>query len=218
MCEDGMESLEQAFGELRSLVHRGEDVPAQEWCAFLSSHRDVHPERYDQVWLPYLTRVELPTFKVASIERCHELLGCLPQGIKLRFTATMQPDDVTSFLDSPDIEKIVELDLSRAALGDPGLSILARSPLCDRLRALDLRLNDLGANGIAAFVEERSYASLERLVLCDNNLDNLAASLIAESLIAPELAWLDLSRNNIGPVGQEYLRGSARLENVFLIS
>ncbi len=104
-----MESLEQAFGELRSLVHRGEDVPAQEWCAFLSSHRDVHPERYDQVWLPYLTRVELPTFKVASIERCHELLECLPQGIKLRFTATMQPDDVTSFLDSPDIEKIVEL-------------------------------------------------------------------------------------------------------------
>ena len=64
---------------------------------------------------------------------------------------------------------------------------------------------------------DRKISLLERLVLSDNDLDNLAASIIAERLIAPKLAWLDLARNRIGPVGEEYLRGSSRLENVFLI-
>ena len=216
--EDDVESLEQAFGELRSLAHRGDDVTAKEWCAFLLGHRGNDPERYDQVWLPYLMRVKLPVFKVASIEQGHELLSCLPQGVRFRFVAPMRPEDVATFLDSPDITKIAELDLSRASVGNLGIASLAASPLCDGLEALDLQLNEIGADGVAAFVEERMYPRLERLVLSDNDLDNLAASHIAENLAAPKLAWLDLSRNNIGPIGQEYLRASARLENVFLLS
>ena len=102
-------------------------------------------------------------------------------------------------------------------MGNQGAFALANSVLGDTLRALDLSFNEIGANGAAALVDEREYPLLERLVLSDNDLDNLAASIIAERLIAPKLAWLDLARNRIGPVGEEYLRGSSRLENVFLI-
>lgn len=209
--------IEQAFGELRSMIHRGEQISAREWIAFLMGHREQDPERYDQVWLPYLRQANLPTFKVASVERTRDLLACLPDGIKLRFVAPLEYTDFEAFLDSPQITKITELDLSRSNVGNQGAFALANSVLGDTLRALDLSFNEIGANGVAALVDEREYPLLERLVLSDNDLDNLAASIIAERLIAPKLAWLDLARNRIGPVGEEYLRGSSRLENVFLI-
>ncbi len=210
--------MDEMFGELRSLSHRSAPVDSGTWRALLAEVRRGDPERYDARWLPYLSRVELPTFTVGSFEEWRELLECLPAGVSLRLMGRFESDDtIASIAAHEGSSKLARLDLSGAEIGDAGLDRLLRAEWFGGLAALDLRKNGITGAAIEVFVRTR-WSALERLVLSGNALGDPALASIARGLDAPKLAWLDVSSNPHGLLGAAELRESARLEHVFVVT
>lgn len=78
-----------------------------------------------------------------------------------------------------DLPRLTRLDLSRNAVGDVGVTVLAGSSLIGRLNLLDLTGNQVGDRGAVA---------------------------LAASPRAATLRWLDLTKNPIGATGHQALR------------
>ena len=129
---------------------------------------------------------------------------------------------------------LVELDLSRNAIGSTGAQVIARarrcaelrelvldtceieslglseliaSPLWHTLRRLDLSRNPLGASAIRALAAAPAPSQLHTLVLADADLDDTAGTALGKIAWLGNLAVLDLSGNMLG-------RGAAGLRAI----
>ena len=209
--------IDDAFGELRSLAHHTKPVDATVWRALLVGARARAPEVYDARWLPYLSRLDLPVFAVGSGAEWEELLASLPHGVRLRVMGRATRDDVARIAACSGSERVVELDLSGALIGDEGFAILAATPWFRALRALDARKNGITDASIEVFTAAH-WSALERMVLANNAITDLGVTTLARHVEAPSLAWLDVSGNRHGPGGEAELRRSPRLSGVFMIT
>uniref|UniRef100_A0A6B2L1G2 RING-type domain-containing protein n=1 Tax=Arcella intermedia TaxID=1963864 RepID=A0A6B2L1G2_9EUKA len=89
------------------------------------------------------------------------------------------------------------------AVGASIISEYLRNEKCV-VEELDLRCNELGENGaVALFTAMHVNRSLEKLLLCKNEVNNIAAHFFASSLknLKCPLQMCDLSENCIGPEG-----------------
>jgi hypothetical protein len=211
------DDLDLDFGELRSLAHHTEGVGAHVWRELLVEARRRAPQVYDARWRPYLERLALPTFTVGSAHEWDELLACLPAGVSVRFMGRADEGAVAVIAESPLSEKVTELDLDGAGIGDAGAERIATSSLPGRLIALDLRSNGITRAAIEVFTGTR-WPVLERLVLGSNALDDPAVGLLARRLEAPKLAWLDLSGHAFGQAAARELERSAALRAAFVVT
>ncbi len=92
----------------------------------------------------------------------------------------------------PLLERVRLLDLSGNRIGERGAKALANSPHLGRLRELILTRNNLGGAGLAALREAPWFGQLRVLEIAENNLTKWEAR-------TPKLQELDLSRNPLGP-------------------
>jgi Ran GTPase-activating protein (RanGAP) involved in mRNA processing and transport len=135
--------------------------------------------------------------------------------------------------ESPGVSGLHTLDLSENALDEEALQVLASShlaPLRDlcldhctldgqsihnlraapwlpRLVRLSLSNNSLGAAGLKALLAGGGLARVNELALQACALGPAGAAALAEAEL-PELHWLNLARNELGPNGVESLAGS----------
>ena len=80
------------------------------------------------------------------------------------------------------------------------LAVLGES--CPALRVLDLRMNDLGPEGMAPVAALLRSSALRKLRLCSNYIGPAGASTLAAGLAsAMHLTSLDVSNNALGPEG-----------------
>jgi uncharacterized protein (TIGR02996 family) len=101
-------------------------------------------------------------------------------------------------------------------LGTPGIRALADSPYLGRLRLLDLSGNGLTEPALRVLINGESLQQLDALLLASNQIgdggvEGLARSNLFKRMLCRSPA-LDLSRNNIGPVGARALADSPLIE------
>lgn len=119
--------------------------------------------------------------------------------------------------DIPHLSGLRELCLNdNKHLGTPGLRALADSPFFGELRRLDLSGNNLGEPALKVLINGDSIKELDALVLHgnligDGGVEALARSDLLKRMLRRSPA-LDLSRNNIGPVGARALAESPLVE------
>jgi uncharacterized protein (TIGR02996 family) len=100
------------------------------------------------------------------------------------------------------LERVRELDLCSADLGNGGVHLLARSPHLRNLDALDLGFNGLDDAGVEALARSCLLPNLTQLALNDNDRitsDGLRA--LVESPFFAGLVLLDVSGNDITDAG-----------------
>jgi Ran GTPase-activating protein (RanGAP) involved in mRNA processing and transport len=103
----------------------------------------------------------------------------------------------------PQLERVRELVLCGADLGEAGVQALAHSPYLHSLELLDLSFNGLGDNAMSQLAEAH-MPKLHTLLLNDNRIGHLGAARVLKA--AFPLRLLDLSANLV--------RGNAMVELV----
>ena len=147
-------------------------------------------------------------------------------------------------LDSGRLQQLEELSLGDDGIGVAGAEALAAAAL-PRLRWLDLRDNDLRADGTAALAQatfpdtlyklhlggnaigtlgieavcgNRSLAGLKRLVVAGGAIGDAGAAALADAAPLSSLVALDVGGNGIGPQGARALANSAHLRSLTELS
>ncbi len=103
-------------------------------------------------------------------------------------------------------------------LNTPGIRALADSPYFSQLRLLDLSGNSLNEAALRVIINGESLKQLDSLLfhgnpIGDAGLESLAHSDLLKRMLARSPA-LDLSRNQIGPIGVRALANAPALEGV----
>jgi uncharacterized protein (TIGR02996 family) len=105
-----------------------------------------------------------------------------------------------------------------ARISTPGIRQLADSPNFANLLALDLSGNDLNESSVRTLINGTSLKKLVELRLSGNRLSDGGVQALAESELLRNLLRhspaLDLSENQIGPVGAQHLAASPVLSEV----
>jgi uncharacterized protein (TIGR02996 family) len=117
---------------------------------------------------------------------------------------------VEKLLASPHLSRLTALDLSQHHIGQGGLRALGKSPLANRLTALNLYERDLRGQVIPALVEEAAaFGNLAHLTVRDNGLDRASMNALADSPLLGRLQRLELEGNPlVGDDGIAALAGS----------
>ena len=95
----------------------------------------------------------------------------------------------------PQLERVRELVLCGADIGEGGVQSLSHSPYLHSLELLDLSFNGLGDNTMSHLAEAH-LARLHTLLLNDNNIGHLGINRLLRGSL--ELHTLDLSANHVG--------------------
>jgi hypothetical protein len=109
------------------------------------------------------------------------------------------------------------LEVDQCEISPDGARWLAKAPFMATLRRLNTNSNNFGTEGLLALLEARP-ACLHSLDMIDNDLDDEAASHIAESPASDTLQELHLSRNGLGDHAAEALAASEHLPNLLILS
>jgi uncharacterized protein (TIGR02996 family) len=119
---------------------------------------------------------------------------------------------------SPNIDRLVHLDLAGTFLSDVGVRHLATSPHLANLTHLDLLGNDIGVEGIRHFAASTNLARLTHLSLGGNDIGNEGVRHLAASRHLTQLRYLNLGFNNIGNAGAQALAVSPNLAKLAYLS
>lgn len=75
------------------------------------------------------------------------------------------PDDISEIVASQHFEKLEILNLNANPIGDAGASILAKSPLIQQLKLLDVRYCEIGAQGIEELQNSFRHDDQKRVLI-----------------------------------------------------
>jgi uncharacterized protein (TIGR02996 family) len=145
--------------------------------------------------IPDSVTVDAGTF----LERGEELFARLRvRRLRLLDAAAVLP----KLTASPLLDRVRELDLCGADLGNDGLRLLSASPHLKNLEALDLGFNGLSDAGVLALARASNLPNLCSLALNDNEgVTDAGFRALVESPFFAGLTVLDASGNDIGEVG-----------------
>lgn len=104
---------------------------------------------------------------------------------------------------------IVSADFSFNNMGAHALQKILSVPHWDQLQVLDLAYNDLNPEGAMTIASHKALNNIQVLNLAGNYLKDLGIDMITQAAF-PDLTYLDLSNNYIGPMG------IVQLSNFFL--
>lgn len=186
-------------------------------------HGPIRRVRFIEAGRCFSKLVESPLLtKIPEIDLCGNFLG--NGGIQLLSRAQQLNqleslhlgfNDLTNqglraLAEFPQLSQLRELFLDdNKQLGTPGIRALADSPYLGQLRLLDLSGNGLTEPAIRVLLNGDSLKQLNAVRLVGNQIgDGGVAALVQSELLRRMLARspvLDLSRNNIGPVGARAL-------------
>jgi uncharacterized protein (TIGR02996 family) len=124
-----------------------------------------------------------------------------------------------SLSEIPHLAQLRELFLDdNRQIGTPGLRALADSPYLGQLRHLDLSGNNLGESALKVLINGESLKRLDALTLIGNQIGDGGVESLARSDLLQRMLCrspvLDLSRNNIGPIGARALAESPLVESL----
>lgn len=128
----------------------------------------------------------------------------------------LTPAEVERLAALPGLQAIHSLDLSVNHLGADGVAAIAQGKW-NHLEALKLHYTLPGVPGIKALVESSGFASLRWLDLSSNNLGPASVRLLADSRFMQSLRHLDLSGNRLGADAALLLKRRAGPELLELI-
>jgi len=119
----------------------------------------------------------------------------------------------------PHLSTLRELYLNdNRQIGTPGVRALADSPYLGPLRHLDLSGNNLSESALRVLINGDSLRQLDSLTLHNNKIGDAGVESLAHSELLKRMLCrspaLDLSWNNIGPVGARFLAESLLVEPV----
>ena len=118
---------------------------------------------------------------------------------------------------APCLRELKSLRLDRCEITQNGARLFAKKGVfLNDLRRLDVGHNDFGQSGLAALLE-REPPALHTLGLCDNDLFDQGAKLLAESPASNALLDVDLSRNGLGATAAQALGASAQLRELLVL-
>lgn len=127
--------------------------------------------------------------------------------------AHAREDAVRVLATSPQLAGLRSLSVCRTVTKLATLKVLLEGAVW-RLRHLDLRWGQLGAQAIKALVKSPVAAELTALELCDNPIGDGGANTLAASPTSARLLYLDLEKCKIGDAGGLALAESPHLEGL----
>lgn len=200
------ETMEELFGELRSLVHAHKDG---QWLTALTEliERAVACDRarYMAQWRDYImssVSFEEMYWSVIELREARRWAEHLPS---LPLHHTLYPRQriydrlhENPFLDE-DLALLSSLSVSYSGLGIEHIAWLGESPHLSTLRKLDLRYNDLFVRGTLKLCEMHNMPALRELDLSNNRITRRAVQgLMQDNPFMQHMKSLVLSRNNFG--------------------
>jgi uncharacterized protein (TIGR02996 family) len=118
------------------------------------------------------------------------------------------PSGADILAESPDLDRLIVLELGYNQLGPEGAQYLADSPHLARLQHLGLAGNRIGPAGLRALAKSEHLAGLRSLDLSWNELDPASVRLLVGSPTLRGITSLNLASNRLGPPGAEALGGA----------
>ncbi len=168
------------------------DAHSAQWTEHLRD-LDVH------VWFRRGVPDSVAMYAGAFLSEGEELFRRLRvRRLRLQEAACVLP----KLIHCPLLARVRELDLCSEALGNAGVSVLARSPFLKDLDSLDLGFNGLDDSGITALARTDALAKLTALTLNDNGqITAEGVKSLAESPFFGGLTALDVSGNDVSDAG-----------------
>jgi uncharacterized protein (TIGR02996 family) len=180
----------------------------------------------------FVQLVEAPMFgQIPEIDLTHNYLGNGCLNLLARATQLTRLEslhlgfnDITDqglrlLAGIPHLSTLRELYLDdNRQIGTPGVRALADSPYLGRLRHLDLSGNNLSETALRVLINGDSLRQLDSLTLHNNKIGDAGVESLAHSELLKRMLCrspvLDLSWNNIGPVGARFLAESPLVEPI----
>lgn len=159
-------SPEQAFGQLRGLLHQ-RATPVDELVKLLKKARRDDPQRYDAEWLPYLRQPGAPTIEIEDAKRLNTLAPLLPPGYPLKLILRadpLRPRTLKSLLESPWLSWIWSLECAGRSVESDALNALCAAPL-NGLRHLSLPATTMHIEQLRRLIYSPFAPQLESLSL-----------------------------------------------------
>ena len=113
---------------------------------------------------------------------------------------------------SPYLSQLTELTLVHVGGARLRFPELFRAPMVHRLHTLHLEGDKMETEAISALCQSLQLKKLVSLTCCDSHLGDREARLLAQASNLRSLKELDLSANQIGPVGRDELTQSPHLQ------
>jgi len=101
----------------------------------------------------------------------------------------------------PALARLRHLEFHGSALGDRGVTALAKSPHVANLASLELSMSMVDDRGAAALAESPHLGNLRGLLLYMNRIGSTGAAALAGSRTLRKLAVLNLELNHVGDAG-----------------
>lgn len=215
-------TMNEAFGQLRALLQAPQLADRKELRVLLEAARALDPDRYDEVWIPYLADHDLPTFRATSPTALALLATLLPPEQPVRLAMQARADVISRFVGMQELSTVVSMDVegvvydtyahhpdTRAALAE----LLGRADL-SRLESLTACETAFGDAGLSALTANETLTSLKCLDLEFCGISYLGARRLALCERMHTLVSLDLSHNGIEYTGLTALAQSPYLSGL----
>ncbi len=198
----------------------------------LFRHTPIRRVRFIDAGRCFVQLVESPMFgQIPEIDLTHNYLGngCLNLFARATQLTRLESlhlgfNDITDqglrlLAGIPHLSTLCELYLDdNRQIGAPGVRALADSHYLVSLRHLDLSGNNLGETALRVLINGDSLRQLDSLTLHNNKIGDAGVESLAHSELLRRMlcrsSALDLSWNDIGPVGARYLAESPFIELV----
>ncbi len=197
--------MSDLFGELRELVHTGMDAArAHELCALIERQRELDPESYRDVWIPYLTGVgrgwDFPLTTVHGLDTLATWSTIAPFARFRLSLRTSSPRLVKERLDSRLFPRVCALHVDGRRYLHRGYTYAHKISSSRSIATLDvLHLEDvtLGHDNVAKLLDTPHLTNLRELVLESHTAGPIGAAHIATSEALPNLRTLRLSYDEL---------------------
>lgn len=218
--------MQTAFGELRSLVHRLDEVHTTVLTELLKQAHEHHPQQYQERWMPYLRSIKLPVIECYGTHILKEARALYPKGTRFSLTngwlTSFRGQEMADFLECVDGTVLDALRIDDNLAGYPFEEImdcrayvhLGRAASLSQLKSLSLSSGYLGARGLAAIVESPHLQNVRQLSLESTHITIDTLKQLTQAEQSARFESLSLSGNKFGQGGMMLLARSKHLSNL----
>ncbi len=198
-------SRERFFGELRSVLSRGESKEAwDELCQVIDRFSDVE---LDQMIFPYVEG-SVRSWQAEVCQAPREWVKRALDGEDLPFWAIVRALDIScEYLNAKQFEQLMQsermqgvevLDMSSNRVRSTGALYLAHANHLSSLRVLKAGFNELGASGMQVLTQSQGvFENLSELYVDGNLIDSRGLMHLLEAPWFASLEVLDVAKNKL---------------------